>query len=215
MERRRVLSEAIVLCVIAFCGLSVQSCTAGTGSPIVATGSVHCSGVTGSVGFVPPLDQSGGSNEKITVTAALSHCFAKGSNVSSVTGGIATSAILAATNACSGLLQFPSSIGGVSTPLSSRMVRVDTRWRPSSIGSTSATFSGFAVTTDDGGYPGFAFPGVGHRARVTGSFGGGDRGALSTAVVFTNERAGELLADCSRSSGLGSIKITSGEVTFY
>jgi len=76
------------------------------------------------------------------------------------------------------------------------------------------TLSGFVLTTDDGGDPGFAFPGAGHRAIVVGSFAGKDSGALSVASVFANEGASEILSRCSMLSGLTSIGIVSGEVTF-
>jgi len=40
-----------------------------------------------------------------------------------------------------------------------------------------------------------------------------DTGGLSVASVFTDEKANEILSRCS-SSGLTSIKIASGQVTF-
>ena len=117
------------------------------------------------------------------------------------------------TNACAGLLQFPESRGSVSTPSSSRAITATTTWTPKSIRSSIMVFSGFAVTSDDNGDPGFAFPGVGHEAKIVGSFDGSDDGALSVASVFTHERPNEILRRCSL-SGLTSIEIVSGQVTF-
>jgi len=211
---RRDVVHAVLLGAVVCSSLSLVGCARSSPSSGVASGSIHCSAVKGSVDFQPPLDSTGGSAERVTVKARLSRCFTTGSSVRAVSAGTVTSTILVATNACSGLLQFPSSLGGVSTPLSSRRVVVDTKWHPASIAPTTAIFSGFSVTTNDSGSPGFAFPGVGHQAKVTGSFAGTNRGALSTAVVFTNQGVDELAAECSRPSGMASIELSSGEVTF-
>jgi hypothetical protein len=86
-------------------------------------------------------------------------------------------------------------------------------WTPANVRPSVASFSGFVVTTDDAGSTGFAFPGAGHTANVTGSFTGSDRGALSTASVYTDETATEIAGGCSQLSGLASIPIESGEVS--
>jgi hypothetical protein len=209
--------RSAILALLVLVLVLLEGCSSGPASDATATGTatgtIRCRQVTGSVDFSPALTVDGRSAEKISVRAHLSHCSALGSNVSSVSGGVTTLAIAVPTNACAGLLQFPASLGNVSTPSSSRAITADTTWRPKSIRPSVMTFSGFALTSDDDGDPGFAFPGVGHTVKVSGSFAGRDDGALSVASVFTHEKASEILNRCSR-SGLTSIEIASGQVTF-
>jgi hypothetical protein len=209
---RVAVRDAVVLVVLVLVAGLTQGCASGPMSEVTATGTIRCSHVAGSVLFSPPLAVAGHSAEKISVRANLSHCFASGSTVSAPVGGVTTLTISVPTNACSGLLQFPT-IGSVSTPSSSRAITADTAWTPRTIRPSVMTFSGFVLTSDDNGDPGFAFPGVGHKARIVGSFAGDDNGALSVASVFTHEKANEILNRCSL-SGLTSIEIVSGQVTF-
>ena len=207
-------SKWVLLVLLVLVACVTQSCGDGPASQVAATGTIRCSHVTGSVDFSPSLAVSGRSPERISVRAHLSHCSSSESNISSVSGGLTTMVIAVPTNACSGLLQFPSSLGNVSTPSSSRAITATTRWNTGGIRPTLMTFSGFVLTTNDAGAPGFAFPGVGHRAKVSGSFAGDDGGALSVASVFTAEKVNEIVSRCSTSSGLASIDIASGQMTF-
>ena len=206
-------SNSVVLVLLLLSAILTESCGSSTTSRVVATGTIRCSHVQGSVTFSPPLTATGRSTEKVSVRANLSHCSATGSNVSSVSGGVVTLSIAVPTSACSGLLQFPASLGNVATPSSSRAIAIHATWTPKNIRPSVMTFSGFAVTSNDNGDPGFAFPGAGHRATILGSFAGTDHGALSVASVFTNEKVNEILSRCSLISGLASIAIVSGEVT--
>jgi hypothetical protein len=203
---------AVVLVLLVLVAGLTQGCASGPTSGVIATGTIRCNRVVGSVDFSPPLTASGHSAETIAVRANLSHCSELGSNVSSVSGGVTTLTVTVPTNSCSGLLQFPALLGNVSTPSSSRPITADTTWAPKSIRPSVMTFSGFVLTSDDNGDPGFAFPGSGHRAKIVGSFAGSDKGALSVASVFTHEKANAILSRCS-SSGLTSIEIFSGQVT--
>jgi hypothetical protein len=210
----RLRPEHVMLGLLPLLTLAIESCAGGPHASTVATGSVRCANVTGTVDFSPALSVSGKAPETVTVSARLAQCSAMGSNDARVSGGLATLTIPVPTNACSGLLQFPSAIGNVASPSSSRTISVDTTWSPPGITPSVMTFSGFVVTTDASGDAGFAFPGTGHSAKVQGSFAGKDSGALSTASVFANEGASQILSSCSHLSGLTSIPIVSGEVTF-
>ena len=189
-------------------------CSSGATPPVSATGSIRCSGVDGSVGFSPPLTVGGSGPEHVTVTVQLHRCSTSGSNVPVVSRGTATLGLSIPTSACAGLVQFPSSTGDVSTPTSSRTLTIRTSWTPAAVRPSELTFSGFVTTVDQSGDVGFAFPGKGHRAVMSGSFTGSDRGALSTASIVTAEQPGQISAACSQLGGLGSIAIVSGEVTF-
>ncbi len=59
---------------------------------------------------------------------------------------------------------------------------------------------------------GFTFPNPGGTTKVTGSFAGSDHGASSSATVFFDRTAVQLLAAC-RTSGLVSMPVTSGRVS--
>lgn len=192
--------------------------TATSITSVVATGRIRCTTVSGSVRFSPPLTASGHSLETVVVTADLSGCSPTASNVGQVAAGTATLRIPVDTSACAGLLQFPTSAGGVSAPASSQALTIRATWTSGAFGHSVAPsvlrFSGFAATVNQAGDVGFAFPGQGHQAVMSGSFAGADHGALSTASVETGEQAGQILDSCSGPSGLASIAIDDGQVTF-
>jgi hypothetical protein len=210
--RSKHLALLVLLFVPVAQGCSSSS-TRGGSRTVVATGTIHCSGVSGSVTFAPPLTASGTKPEIITISAHLSHCSTHGSDVALVSGGVATSTLEDGSSACSGLLEFPSSPGSVSTPSTSVPITVEATWAPRSVEASNVRFSGFVVSVSPAGDVGFAFPGVGHNAKVAGSFGGQDDGSVSTASAYTNEGAAQILQGCSQLSGVSSISIASGQVT--
>jgi len=198
---RQLRSCSALLCVLVLSAVLAQGCSSsGTASPATATGSVHCSSVSGSIANSPPLTTSGSAAETGTVTVKFSHCSTSGSNVSVVSSGVGTST-LTGTSSCSALVK-------------SVAISIDTTWTPKSIKPSIISFSGLSVTKDTAGDAGYALPGTGGRAKVIGSFAGNDKGAGSTVSVYTNETATQLVSACSEPSGLASVTFASGEATF-
>ena len=168
---------------------------------IVATGSVTCKKVTGSVTFQPAVRHVGTTPETQIVTFRASACSTKGSNVKHVTSGYLTVTVHRPSNSCIGLLstELPKSTG---------------TWRPSSIHSTTASFSGLAFVYNKVGDEGFTVPNVGGTAKVTGSFAGTDHGKRSTATLYTNMTPAQFRSACLSSTGLSRQAIVSGVATF-
>ena len=77
-----------------------------------------------------------------------------------------------------------------------------------------APCSALTATTDKKGGVGFEMPNTSPpptpKASVTGSYAGSDHGAKSVTDVFSNETLPTFLKACSTSSGVKSIKITTG-----
>lgn len=181
---------------------SSSSTTSSTSAPMVATGSITCSG-TGTVTFDPPLAKGGTSiSETVTIVIAATACTTSGSNVSKVTGATSTLTIQLASNACS-VLGASNAASGTPTWTA--------RWTPSSIENSMVTFSGHQIVTNSAGDVGFVFPNSGGTASVMGSFAGNDNGASSSASSYTDMSAANVLSTC-RASGLPSLTGT-GTVT--
>jgi len=179
---------------------------AGTVTPttaaggLVATGTVTCSNVSGTITFNPPLSNSGTSPETTTISLNASGCTQTGSNAQ-VTSGTATATIPGSTNACTSLL-------------TSKPVAVGVAWTPSSVHATVATFSGYAVVMNSAGDIGFGLPASGGTASVAGSFAGSDNGSASKATTYSALTSTQLLAECGAATGMSTLAITSGTATF-
>ena len=182
---------------------SSTSISTSTSAPTVATGSITCSG-TGTVTFDPPLRKGGKSPETVTIAIAASTCTTSGSNVSKVTGASSTLTIHLASNACAAL-KTSNPAGGHPTWTA--------RWTPSSIASSTVTFSGHAIESNRAGDVGFVFPNSGGTASVTGSFAGSDHGALSSAAAYTDMTEQGVRNTCKslglpRLTGTGTVKLS-------
>lgn len=188
------LPLAFVALLTAGCGSSSSPATA-----TLATGSVTCSNITGGLAFSPPLVTEGDSAESTAISLRASGCTTSGSDVSAVTGGKSATAISSPSNACNRVL-------------TTRSLTLKVTWIPATIRPSLITFSEYGATSSRAGVVGFTFPNPGGTANVTGSFAGSDNGSRSTATVFFNRTAAQLLATC-KSSGLTSIPVTSGRVT--
>jgi hypothetical protein len=168
---------------------------------VVATGSVVCTKVTGSSTFYPPVRHIGTGPETQVFVFHASGCTTSKSNVKHVTSGSLTVSIHRASNSCvDALLSQPSKGSGT--------------WKPNSIHSTTASFSGFSFVNNKAGKAGFTVPNVGGKAVVTGSFAGTDHGARSTATFYTNMSALQFHAACLKPGGLARQPIVSGTANF-
>lgn len=205
---QRLRNCSALLSVLVLSAVLVQGCSSNpaahvsASAPVSASGSVHCSKVTGSVGFSPPLTTKGAAAETTTVSLKLARCSPSGSNVSVVSSGLATSTYTSGTSVCADLIK-------------SRALTVNTTWSPTSIKPSVVTFSGFSLGTNSADDSGFVLPGKSPNpsAKVVGSFAGSNHGASSTALVYANEGATQLVGGCSKASGLASITVGSGVVT--
>jgi hypothetical protein len=168
---------------------------------IVATGSVTCKKVTGSIVFRPAVRHVGTTAETQVVTFRASACTTKGSNVRRVTSGQLTVTVHRPSNSCVDLLstELPTGTG---------------RWTPSSTHPTTASFSGLEFVDNKAGDVGFTVPNPGGTAHVTGSFAGTDHGRRSTATVYTNMTPLQFRDACLSAAGLSKQFIVSGVATF-
>jgi len=193
------LTALLVLAVAPLVGPATPS--SAKARVVVATGSVTCTTITGTVTFSPPVRHVGTRPETQTVSIRASHCRTSKSNVARVTGGRLVAAIHRPSNNCSDLLvaESPKSTG---------------TWTPSSVHSTTASFSGFSFVTNGVGDIGFTLPNAGGKARVTGSFAGKDHGARSHATVYLNMTAHQFVAGCLSAAGVAREVIIGGSATF-
>ncbi|HUY22248.1 MAG TPA: hypothetical protein VMV22_07890 [Acidimicrobiales bacterium] len=166
----------------------------------VATGSVTCTNVTGTITFTPPLTNSGTSAEATRISLAAAGCTTAGSTGIQVASGTATATITSPTNGCVSLL-------------SSKPVVVAVAWSPSSIHASVASFGGYAIVTDAAQHTGFGLPNAKGTASVDGSFAGTDHGATSTAATYSSLTTTQLLTACGTTAGLAALTIASGTVT--
>ncbi len=187
------LPLGVVVAMTAGCSSSTTP-TASAPKVVVATGSVTCTTLTGTVSFSPPLTDSGTSPGTTSITVTSSGCTAAGSDVATVTGGTGTASVSNAKDSCSSLL----------TP---QPLTFDITWSPATIHKSVVTFSGYSI-----GASGFTLPASGGNVKVAGSFAGPDHGASSAATANSSEDAQALLAACGSSAGLASIPVTSGSL---
>lgn len=162
-------AAAVALPVSGIAVLVAPGIASAGGSPVTGTGTVTCTGVKGTITFSPPLVPGGTGTSTTTIKVTLTKCTTGGgSNITKVTKGTVTSTS-SGSNDCTGSLT------------TSKPESLTTTWKstPSAV-PTSTSFSGFNLNTSP---EGFTLPNTGGTASGTGSFGGTDSGASSTATV--------------------------------
>lgn len=199
LKASKVWSALLAVVVMSF--VLIPDASASKSKVTVATGAVSCSTVTGSITYNPPVHHVGTTAETQIFTFVASHCTTSQSNVKHVVSGTVTVAIHRPSNSCISLL---------STHLSSSTGT----WRPSSIHSTTASFSGYDFVYSAVGDVGFTAPNPGGTARVTGSFAGKDHGARSSVTAYTNMTPSHFEAGCLSPSGISRQTIVSGSARF-
>jgi hypothetical protein len=167
----------------------------------VATGSVTCRKVTGSISLSPPLRKGGTKPEKMTFDFHASDCTTSKSNVKHVKGGGLVDVVQSPTNACGGVVF-------------SKRLQVSFAWTPKSVHSTSASFSGFSFLQNEAGQEGFTIPNTGGSASAAGSFAGKDHGKRSVVTLYTNLTIAKFRTACKSKVGLTGYKVISGTATF-
>ena len=192
---------AFPLAALVLISISPVADAAPKAKVVVATGSIRCARVTGSITYNPPVRHVGTQPETQVFRFRASACSTTNSNVKRVTGGNLTVTVHRTTNSCVDLL---------ATHLSTSTGT----WTPTSIHTTSATFSGYVFVHNAAGDIGFTVPNPGAVARVSGSFAGKDHGRSSTATTFVSMTAAQLASACLSPAGLSKQSIVSGYATF-
>ncbi len=195
---------AVTLPFAAVAGLSAPAWAAG----VNATGSVTCTGVSGSAKFSPPLKNGGSTSgtEKITVKFALSSCTPSGSNVSGTGTGSAKGTITTNSgNSCAGLL----GVRNVAASLPVKWKGFTPKANPSTLSLTQVD----AEAAGHNGNPAFAWGSQAQSttapATVTGSF----PTTTGHGEVDASISAATLAADCGSTKGLKSLGFDAGSIT--
>lgn len=173
----------------------------------VAPGTVTCTKVVGKIVFSPPLSLPGTKSDKMevahvrTVVSGCSTSAGKAPKRGIVTARVVTKSPTGDANACTSF----------QTP---RPISEAIRWihRPP-IAPSRVSFSSDKVVTNGAGDVGFTLPGTGGTASVKGSYAGTDKGASSTATVYTNQTEAQIGTRCGTRTGVSKLKITSGSGT--
>jgi len=198
-----VAAAALLAGAVALAPLAPAGATKHHAKVIVATGSITCSKVSGSVTYHPAEHHVSTGPVRIVFVFHASHCTTKHSNVKNVTGGSLSEVVTKPTNACaSGISSHPVHATGTWTA------------KKMKLHSTTGTFSGFGFVFANNGDVGVKIPNVGGTAHITGSFAGINHGATSTVVSYVNLTATEIRAACLSPKGLSSLRITRGRATY-
>ena len=202
MTRRRIAGKVIILGPLLLVASLASACSSSstsstsTAAATLATGKISCTGVSGTIAFVPPLTSSGTSPESTNIAFTASGCTPSGSNASTITSGHGTAVIKDSTNACTGIT-------------TSKPVKVTVGWSPSTVLPTVVSFSGYKVGANASGDYGFTLPDTGGSDNVTGSFSGS--GATNaTASTYSSSTAAQIATSCGSSTGLASLTLTTG-----
>lgn len=208
-------STAVLLVLCTLPTLSPAPAGAAPSGVTVATGSITCRSLTGSVTFTPPVRQRVRQMDTSVFSLHASDCTTKGSNVARVSGGSLSITNRDVVVGCSGLLN-------------SKLITATERWQPSSV-APSNLFSEEWTQRGNGGAKGLlysngpleqvmVFPAPGNAFWATGSFAG--RVSYSVAenlhgsiIAYTNRTFTQLRDECNSVAGLSGFDIVSGVET--
>jgi hypothetical protein len=186
----------MVLSILSGLGASTASASKSA-KVVVATGSITCRKVAGTITLSPPDRKGGTQPETMVWKITASGCTTIKSNVKHVTSGTVKAVVHEATNACGGLVY-------------SRSLHATIVWSPKSVHSTSGTFSGFTFVRNKLGEEGFTMPNTGGTASVKGSFAGKDHGARTVITLYSNLTLAKFATACESKAGLAGYKIIGG-----
>ncbi len=198
-KRRKVLLTAAALALpLALVGV-VGTGTAFAAAAINAPGTVHCTSITGSVKFKPPLTLTAGGTT-VTAKGAMSGCSGSGGETG-VTGKFkATITSSGPEHGCAGIAS------GTSSEVFTVKWKGDLHGAKAKFNSSTITVSGSSIVTNSHGDEGFELPNPAtpHSSTV-GSFAGT---SSAESFAYTNETASAFSASCA--SGIKSVTIASG-----
>jgi hypothetical protein len=202
-KKLMLVTSALVLPISAVVLVGATSASASR-SLTVQTGTIHCTGVKGTITFTPPEKTGGSAIETSTIVkVTVSKCKADPTASAVPTKGAVSTNIASGTgtNNCSSL------VGVQNTPQT-----LNVTWTPASDGTSSSTYSNYdAVTSPKAGFqlpdPSSSPPGTGSTSNSYAQASG------SSALALSSKTSTQLLAACNSAGGLKSIKITKGNTT--
>ena len=195
--------------------LSTRPAAAAPTKLTVATGSITCRKLTGTITFTPPMHSGVNAMETRAISLQVSACTTKNSNVAHVSGGNLTVTARSAVEGCSA--EETEVLTGVE------------RWQPSSIAPSTVTVEGFARRANAGAKglvysntPGLqqliVVPAAGKSVSVRGSFAGktsyiSQENLRGSILAYTDRITGQLHAECKALAGLSLLSFVSGVET--
>lgn len=208
------MSSAVILASLCVPpALNAPQAAAAPTKLTVATGSITCRKLTGSITFTPPVRTHVDQNDTRVVSVHVSACTTKNSNVAHVSGGSLTVTLHGPVQGCS------AEERGLLTGTE--------RWHPSSIAPSTAAWEGY---TDRGaGAAGLVYsnggldkvivaPAPGNSVSVTGSFAGkasyaAQENLHGSIVAYTDQTDRQFRAECGSVAGIAEVNFVSGVET--
>jgi hypothetical protein len=212
MIRKLLLVAAAVTLPLGMVTILGASSSSASAPPVVATGTVNCTTLSGKIAFVPPLTTAGNSNtETATVGVKLSGC------TPSVTSDLGTGAIITGKAVSTVVTTTTNNTANSCAGLATSVAQTQTvKWKDKNssgvvlekLAPSTVHFSGFDVVSGGASNSGFDLPqDSGGTASVAsgGSFAGSDNGATSEANAFTVDTTAQIGALCS--TGVAKLKL--------
>jgi len=191
------LSAAAIALPLTLIGV-VGGGTAFAGSAVNAPGTVHCTSITGSVKFKPPLQLTTGG-AKVSAKGVMSGCTGTGGETG-VTGKFKATIVSAGNTGCVGLA------GGTNSETFTVKWKGDLNGSKAKFNSSTIVVHGSTIVTGPGGVEGFELPNPSTpTSTTTGSFAGT---SSAESYAYTTLTAGQFSTDCG--PGIKSVTIGSG-----
>jgi hypothetical protein len=189
---------ALLLPVSAVAMIGVGSASAARVSP-AGSGPVKCTGIKGSISFVPPLTNSGTAPETTTeVVITITKC----KNQPGATGAAPKKGTVHENIVAPGATDSCGSLEGTGPPTPETLT---VNWKNGD-GSSTSSYSGYTVSANGAGDEGFVLPNTGGTGSTSGSYA---QASGSTAAAYSNLTASQLAADCA-GAGIKKLTIKSG-----
>jgi len=200
IRRKVLLSAAAIALPLTLIGVVGGGTAFAGGSPVNAPGTVHCTSITGSVSFKPPLQlTSGGTTVK--AKGVMSGCTGSAGETGLTGKFKATISSTGPNHGCAGLA------GGTSSETFTVKWKGDLNGSKAKFNSSTIQVAGSTIVTNGAGDEGFELPNPSTpNVTTTGSFAGTSH---AESFAYTTETAGQFSAGC----GPGIKKVTIGSGT--
>ncbi len=171
------------------------------GPPVNAPGTVHCTSVTGSVKFKPPLTLTAGGTT-VTAKGIFSGCTGTGGETGLTGKFKATISSTGPNHGCAGLA------GGTSSETFTVKWKGDLNGSKAKFNPSTVVVDGSTIVTNGAGDEGFELPNPSTpTSTTTGSFAGVSH---AESFAYTNETAAAFSSACG--PGIKSVTIASGSI---
>ena len=167
--------------------------------------SITCTTVNGTAPIAPLVTGGTAKSTTMTVRARVAGCTVAGLNAVSIRSGRLSGKLVSPSNNCVTLME---PVTGTLTMKWKADKRTPIAQRSSKMNVTNVSFGVFTAPWGTS-YGEFSL-GV---SGVTGAFTGGDGGGTSSNVSVTSQDIGEILAECSSSTGLKTLYTGLGRIT--